>query len=66
MSVAFAPVELCASASDLGQDVLGLGRQNGGLRFLVGLEKILLQCGDQLRQMRDGNLTTQKIAPDEF
>jgi hypothetical protein len=66
MSVAFAPVELCSGASDLGQDVLGLGRQNGGLRFFVRLEKILLQCGDQLRQMRDGNLTTQKIAPDEF
>ena len=50
MSIAFAPVELCAGASDLGQDVLGLGRPNGGLRFLVVLEKILLQCGDQLRQ----------------
>jgi hypothetical protein len=50
MSIAFAPVELYSGASDLGQDVLGLGRPNGGLRFLVVLEKILLQCGDQLRQ----------------
>ena len=50
VSVAFAPVELCSGASDLGQDVLGLCRANIGIRFLVVLEKILLQCGDQLRQ----------------
>ena len=49
MSVAFAPVEVCAGASDLGQDVLGLGRPNGGLRFLVVLEEMLLPRGDQLR-----------------
>ena len=50
MSVAFAAVELCAGASDLGQDVLGLGRPNVGLRLLVVLEKILFEFGDQLRQ----------------
>ena len=49
MSIAFAAVELCSGASDLGQDVLGLGRPNGGLRFLVVLEKLLPQRGDQLR-----------------
>ncbi len=37
MSVAVAPVELYSGASDLGHDVLGLGRANIGLRFLVVL-----------------------------
>ena len=50
MSVAFALVELCSGASDLGQDVLGLGRPNVGLLFLVVLEKIHLQCGNLLPQ----------------
>jgi hypothetical protein len=70
MSVAFAPVELCSGASDLGQDVLGLGRPNGGLRFFVVLEKILLQRGDQLRQAvedptphaRDGEIAKKRSA----
>ena len=69
MSIAFAPVELCSGASDLGQDVLGLCRANIGLRFLVVLEKILFRCGDQLRQAvedptphaRDGEIAKKTL-----